>query len=114
MTAGTPFAVAAAIFLRVNLSAIQLVNYLAFPLQLTLLVPFIRLGGWLFRGDRSSAAIHDSYAWQALYGAVTAGLHAIVAWFCVCVPAGLLLYVFLVCVLRRYRKETKRLCPTLF
>jgi uncharacterized protein (DUF2062 family) len=110
----TVFCALAAILLRVNLPAVQLVNYLAFPLQLTLLVPFIRLGGWLFRGDRGSAVIHGSYAWQAVYGLVTSGVHAIVAWFCVCVPAGLLLYVFLVCVLRRYRKETKRLCPTLF
>ena len=85
---------------RVNLPAIQFVNYLSSPFQLILLVPFIRLGGWLFRGDPGSV--------------VTSGLHAIVAWFCVCVPAGLLLYVFLVCVLRRYRKETKQLCPTLF
>jgi uncharacterized protein (DUF2062 family) len=105
----------AAILLRVNLPAIQFINYLASPLQLTLLVPFIRLGGWLFRGDQGSAAIHSGNAWQAVYAVITGGLHAIVAWFFVCAPAGLLLYLFLVCVLRRYRnwEETKRLCPTL-
>jgi uncharacterized protein (DUF2062 family) len=102
----------AAILFRVNLPAIQFVNYLASPLQLILLVPFVRLGGWLFRGDPGSAAIHRGDALQQAYAVVTAGLHAIVAWFCVCAPAGLLLYVFLVCILRR--KETKRLCPTLF
>ncbi len=96
----TIFCALAAILLRVNLPAIQLVNYLAFPLQLALLIPFIRLGGWLFRGDRGSAVIHGSYAWQAVGVLVTSGLHAIVAWFCVCLPAGLLLYVFLVCILR--------------
>jgi uncharacterized protein (DUF2062 family) len=102
----TIFCALAAILLRVNLPAIQFVNYLASPLQLTLLVPFIRLGGWLFRGDRAG------------YNVVTAALHSMVAWFCVCAPAGLLVYGLLLFVLRRYRvqpaaEETKRLCPTL-
>lgn len=33
-----------AIVLRLNLPAIQLVNYLASPLQLALIIPFVRLG----------------------------------------------------------------------
>src|SRR3954453_19919619 len=33
-----------AIVLRVNLPAIQLVNYLASPLQLALIIPFVRVG----------------------------------------------------------------------
>ena len=102
----TLFCALAAIFLRVNLPAIQFVNYLASPLQIALLLPFVRLGGWLFRGD------------QAAYNVITAALHALVAWFCVCAPAGLLLYGLLLIVLRRHRarpaaEETKRLCPTL-
>jgi uncharacterized protein (DUF2062 family) len=38
----------AAAILRLNLPAIQLVNYLVYPLQFALLVPFIRLGETLF------------------------------------------------------------------
>ena len=34
----------AAILFRLNLPAIQLVNYFVYPLQLALLIPFIRLG----------------------------------------------------------------------
>ena len=102
----TIFCALAAMLLRVNLPAIQFVNYLASPLQLTLLLPFVHLGGWMFRGDR------------AAYNVISAGLHAMVAWLCVCGPAGLLLYFLLVFILRRYRvqpaaEETKRLCPTL-
>src|SRR5579872_7109762 len=41
-------AVAALIF-QLNLPAIQLVNYLIYPVQLFLLVPFIRMGEKLFR-----------------------------------------------------------------
>jgi uncharacterized protein (DUF2062 family) len=105
----------AALLLRVNLPAIQFVNYLSSPLQIMLLVPFIRLGGWLFRGDQGLAALRPGGAWQAVYGVMTGGLHAVVAWFFVCAPAGLLMYIFLVRALRRYRdwEETKRLCPTL-
>ncbi|MFY9660850.1 MAG: DUF2062 domain-containing protein, partial [Terriglobales bacterium] len=40
---------AAALIFRLNLPAIQLVNYLIYPLQLFLLLPFIRLGEMLFR-----------------------------------------------------------------
>jgi uncharacterized protein (DUF2062 family) len=107
----------AAILLRVNLPAIQFVNYFVSPLQLTLMIPFVRLGAWLFRGDPGSTAIQHAYAWRA-FDVITAGLHAMVAWFCVCAPAGLLVYVVLLFVLRRHRahpaaEETKRLCTTL-
>ena len=85
----TIFCALAALALGLNLPAIQAVNYLAYPLQLILLAPFICLGRWMFRFTPSSTSL------------LTAGLHAIVAWFCVCVPAGLLLYVLLCAVLRR-------------
>jgi hypothetical protein len=41
---------AAAWTLRLNLPAIQLVNYLAYPLQIALLVPFLQVGAWAFGG----------------------------------------------------------------
>ena len=41
----------AALIFRLNLGAIQAVNYAAFPLQLILLVPFIELGVWVFGAD---------------------------------------------------------------
>ncbi len=40
---------AAAILFRLNLPAIQLVNWFVYPLQLMLFVPFIRAGEFLFR-----------------------------------------------------------------
>jgi uncharacterized protein (DUF2062 family) len=91
----------AALFLRLNLPAIQCVNYLAYPLQLTLLLPFIRLGGWLFRSEPPSAILIHAYTWHAAYSIVKAGAHTIVAWFCVSAPAGLLLYMLLAYLLRR-------------
>ena len=49
----TLFCTLAAAALRLNLPAIQCVNYLAYPLQFALLIPFIRLGDWLFRAAPS-------------------------------------------------------------
>ncbi len=42
----------AAFVLRLNLPAIQIVNFLVYPLQVFLLAPFLRAGGWLFADDR--------------------------------------------------------------
>jgi len=46
---GIPTALCAllALALRLNLPAIQAANYLVMPLQILLIVPFVRLGGWL-------------------------------------------------------------------
>ncbi len=94
----TIFCALAALALGLNLPAIQAVNYLAYPLQFILLVPFIRLGGWLFRFTPGPPNL------------LAASLHAIVAWFCVCAPAGLLLYVFVLAALsRRIMKDASLL-----
>jgi hypothetical protein len=42
-------AIAAFVF-RLNLPAIQVVNYVVYPLQLILLAPFYAAGSWLFQG----------------------------------------------------------------
>jgi hypothetical protein len=49
----------AALVLRLNLPAIQTVNYLVYPLQLVLLVPFYGAGNWLF-GNRSWPTIKET------------------------------------------------------
>ena len=48
---------ALALALRLNLPAIQAANYAAMPLQLFLIIPFIRMGGWLFAEPRQTAAL---------------------------------------------------------
>lgn len=40
----TPLLTGIALWMRLNLPAIQLVNYLASPLQLLLIIPFVRVG----------------------------------------------------------------------
>ena len=52
--ATTALCALAAFTLRLNLPAIQLVNFAVYPLQLFLLVPFLRAGGWIFGDQRFS------------------------------------------------------------
>jgi uncharacterized protein (DUF2062 family) len=77
----------AAIALRLNLPAIQLVNGLVYPLQLTMLVPFLKLGAWLFGVTPPSVSLGYLFslikanAWNAITTLWTATMHALVAWF---------------------------------
>jgi uncharacterized protein (DUF2062 family) len=96
----------AALVLRLNPPAIQLVNYLVYPLQIALLAPFIRLGDRLFRAAPAAAPVRPA-VWHAALCVWTSAAHAIAAWFCVSAPLGLLLYVLLTFVLRR---RSRRRC----
>ncbi len=84
----TVLCLAAAVCLKVNLPALQLVNQLSSPLQWLLLFPLEHAGSRLF-GPASQL------------GSVM--LHAIAGWFCICVPLGFVLYLTLMYVLRRRR-----------
>lgn len=82
----------AAVCLKVSLPALQLVNQLSSPLQLLLLLPLARAGSRIFGSPVPGATQIGS-----------AVLHAIAGWFCICVPLGFMLYITLMCVLRRRR-----------
>ena len=98
-------AVAAAV-LRLNAPAIQAVNYLVYPLQLALLAPFARLGGFIFGpagkpfAPHLSALLHAG-VWRLVqvFGGFAA--HAVAGWFCIAVPVGLMLYFVVARALRR-------------
>ena len=47
----TVLCTAAALVLRLNLPAIQLVNFFVYPVQLALLIPFLQAGAYLFGGS---------------------------------------------------------------
>ena len=81
-----------------NLPAIQLVNYFAFPLQLLLLPVLIRLGEILFGASPISLSalqiltmLHTD-AFGAVRALWWATLHAIVAWAIIAPPTAFLLY----------------------
>jgi uncharacterized protein (DUF2062 family) len=100
---------ALALALRLNLPAIQAANYSVMPLQLLLIVPFVRLGGWLIPARLSPASSQSLAASEFMHASpqvvVTqmgwvAG-QALLAWLLIAIPAVLLLTFTLPRLLRR-------------
>jgi hypothetical protein len=92
----------------------QLANYLAYPLQLALLIPFIRLGEQLFGAPRlpiSLASVQEalkSGIWAVLSALWTSLWHASVAWLLVVpIPAALLAWG-LIPIFRATQKTYRR------
>jgi uncharacterized protein (DUF2062 family) len=91
---------------RLNLPAIQIVNYLAYPLQIALLIPFFRAGEKLFGTPHLSlsvthilAMVHASF-WGATRFLWTTIWHAAAAWCLIAPPFVALAYVILAPLLR--------------
>jgi len=98
----------AAVSLRLNLPAILLVNGVVYPLQLILLVPFLRAGAWVFRVDGPKLSIGQIFnliranVWHATTTLWIATMHALVIWLIAgCVASGVV-YLVLAAVLRRF------------
>ena len=97
----------AALVFRLNLPAIQLVNYLVYPLQLAFVVPFMRLGARIFGGEAVRLSLQQMLqafradSWQALKYLWVWGLQAVGAWTIIVPPAAILVYFVLSRILRR-------------
>jgi uncharacterized protein (DUF2062 family) len=87
----TTLCAVAALFLRLNLPAIQLANYFVYPAQIALLLPFFRLGEKLFRAPHLPISVEQIHAmirsdlWAAIRLLWTTTWHAIAAW-CLIAP----------------------------
>jgi uncharacterized protein (DUF2062 family) len=107
----TALCATAAMVLRLNLPAIQIVNYFVYPVQIALLVPFFRLGEKLFRAPHlpiSVLQIHEMIhrsAWNAIKLLWITTWHAIVAWGLIAPVLVGLIYVLLMPVLRHVPAE---------
>jgi uncharacterized protein (DUF2062 family) len=103
----------AAIAFRLNLAAIQLVNWLVYPLQLALLIPFYRIGGWIFRTPPSELSVLHILAMirtnllHAIATLWTVTIHAVAAWLLLGSLATGLLYLLLVPVLCSLRNQLR-------
>ena len=110
----TVLCAALALALRLNLPAIQMANYVAMPLQLVLIVPFVRLGRWLVPPHGGPAPINLAFDPRALFhlpslnfathlatsiGSLAA--QALLAWLLVAIPAVALMTFALTHMLRR-------------
>jgi uncharacterized protein (DUF2062 family) len=75
-----------AVVWRLNLPAIQIVNYFMYPLQIALLLPFFRLGEKLFRAPHLPISVPQIYAmahtdlWGAIKFLWSTTWHAMVVW----------------------------------
>lgn len=87
--------VLAALILRQNVAALQLVNQVASPLQLALLLPLSRAGAWLCGSPVPTGSTGSRVGVTALY--------AIAGWAGICIPISAVLYVILVLAMRRGR-----------
>jgi len=98
---------AAALVFGINLPLIQVVNYVVYPLQLLLLIPFIQAGQWLFRQPPLPFSFAQIIALLHMSFRHTAGLlwdytlHGLVAWLILGGGAALILYLALLPILTR-------------
>jgi len=89
-----------AVLFRLNHPGIQAANYLAYPLQLALIVPFYRMGAGIFPWgpsvslDTFSKGIKNEWMGN-LIPIVAATLKALAAWFFIATPLAVLLYILL-------------------
>lgn len=95
----------AALALRLNFPVIQAANWAAMPLQLVLIMPFVRLGGKLFRFG-PGAAIHTGSLLHSSPLLLISQLssmvgQALLAWLLIAIPTVALLTLMLTAVLRR-------------
>lgn len=103
----TVLCVAAALVFGLNLPAIQLVNWLIYPMQLVLLVPFIRMGEKLFRAPPLQFSLTQILSMiradmpHAVSTLWLAEGHAICAWLLAGPLAIFLLYILLSRVIRQ-------------
>ena len=101
----------AALIFRLNIPAIQLINYFMYPAQLALLLPFFRLGEKLFRAPHLPISIPHIYemAHADLWGAIrflwSTTWHAMVVWAVFAPLSAALIYFALLPVFRRVARR---------
>jgi uncharacterized protein DUF2062 len=108
---------AAALVLRLNLPAIQLVNFFVYPAQLALLIPFLQAGSYLFGGSGVTLTLSqifqllgaDFWRGAAVLGGAT--VPAILLWTLASPLVAAALYFSLAPTLRRLAAAVKSSTP---
>jgi uncharacterized protein (DUF2062 family) len=97
----------AAILLRLNLPAIQLVNFLIYPLQLILFLPLLKAGSRIAKAGPVTISLKqifgmiESDLWGLIKMLWSATLGAIAIWLVLAPIAALIIYFTLAPILRR-------------
>lgn len=114
----TPALTVLALWLRLNLPAIQLVSYLMSPLQLVLIIPFVRLGETIVGAEPQPLTIEaglELIANGVLEAIITlwdAILHAAIGWVLIGPIFIYVIYRLLIPVLERALARLKSIEPS--
>lgn len=107
----------AAVVFRLNVPAVQLVNYFVYPLQVALLIPFIRAGEFLFNSAKMPLSIVQILAMikadagHAINVLWVSTLHAVGVWALIAPMAIYPIYLILSRMLRRLARASSLLRP---
>jgi uncharacterized protein (DUF2062 family) len=113
----TPALTLIALWQRLNLAAIQLVSWLVGPVQLVLIIPFMRLGEWVLGSEPQPMTIEAGMEiisqgiLQAIVTMWDAIVHASVGWILIGPLAIFVLYRSLIPMLERALKTLKPSSP---
>ena len=103
---------------KLNLPAIQLVNYSLYPIQVILILPFFRLGERVFRAPHLPLSVSQMYAmihatrWDAVRLLWTTTWHAVVVWAVLAPFVSAAVYFALVPALRQVVRRERTSVPT--
>jgi len=100
-----------AVGLGLNLPVIQAVNYLVYPLQILMIIPFIRAGEWIFGSPplrmtaKEIVTFVSTEPLAAISALWTVTLEALVAWLLFALAVSALAYPALLPILRRFAPQ---------
>ena len=103
----TAICAALALILRLNMPVIQAANWVAMPLQFVLLIPFLKLGQWIFPGKpiafNPAQLLGQIQAapWQVFQQMSGLFGHALLAWLLTAGPALVLMTILLTPLMHR-------------
>lgn len=98
-----------ALSLKLNFVAMQIAHYIVHPLQIALIIPFLKLGDTLMKSGSISFSVQQyihlfkTDFWGALRELWLVNLSAIGVWLILSVPLFFGLYFLLVYTIRRYK-----------
>ena len=101
----------AAFLFRLNLPAIQLVNYFVYPLQLVLLIPFIRAGERLFGAESLNVSLESiqrmmkADLWETVIRLWATTMHAVMVWLLIAPLIVALVYLAMTPILKKLKPE---------
>ena len=102
---------AVALYLRLNMAAIQMINYFVYPLQLIFFIPFIRLGEFIFSQTPIPFSVTqimemlESDILGTMRDLWLANLLGVAAWLLISIPLSAIIYYITLRIFRKLNPE---------